>query len=415
MSVKTNIIILNRVPLSRSPYHEWLDLDAHALYLLTDAGTADDLGPARAAYAEIHEFEHYVHNANVELCARALGQRIAVEAIVAYSEVDQIRAARCRQALGVPGQDLVSALAFRDKLDMRDRCRAAGLAGPAYARIDDVGDLRGFIDANGYPVVVKPRLSTASRSVVRLDDDADLARFLVRGLYTDIDVGPPAMVEAFVEGDLYAVDLLLAGGEVVFFEALRYVNTCLDYSSRACKSVGLAQVPADHPDVPRLDRFCRELLRHFPHPGHGGFHIEAFVGPREVVLCEAASRSGGAGVPQLIERSAGFNPDRATVQLQASHGRDRSWLGASPGSERAYGFLLLAPGDVAGGWQTPARSELDFIVDYEPAAAPCGAVDDVAKFAAFAMVEGESIGAMQSHLEQLERWFHGDRSADRHE
>ncbi len=412
MTAPQTILIFNRVPLSLSPYHEWLDPARYTLFLLTAEGTMDGGdgadGAERSAYAEVHEFPSYETNAVVELCALELGARVGFDAIVSYSETDMIRAARCRAALGLPGQSVQSAVAFRDKLDMRERCAAAGLPGPAFAAVTGVESLLAFVAEQGYPVVIKPRLSTAARAVVRVDDEAELADFLVDGLYTDIDVGPPLMVEGFVAGQLYAVDLLVVDGELVHVERMRYVNTCLDYSSGASRSVGCAQISAEHPDAPGLDAFCRALLEALPHPGYGGFHVEAFVRPEgEVVLCEVASRSGGAGIPQLIERSVGFNPDRATTLLQASLGRDRAWVAELVPAAEAFGFLLLAPGERGAGWALPSSSPPASVQIYEVEDATCEAVDDVAKFAAFALVEGASIAAMDDNLVALERWFYG--------
>lgn len=408
MSATQNILVFNRVPLRLSPFHEWLDPERYTLHLLTAEGTLDADKDVKSAYAEVHVFPRYETNAAVELRALELGARVKFDAIVGYSEVDMIRAARCREALDIPGQTVESAVAFRDKLDMRRRCAAAGLASPAFAELSDLTSLCDFVNEQGYPVVVKPRLSTAARSVTRLNHAADLEAFLVDGLYSDIDVGPPLMVEGFVEGQLYAVDLLVVDGELVFIERMRYVNTCLDYSSRACRSVGCAQVSAAHPHAPALDAFCRKLLATLPNPGYGGFHVEAFVRPGgDVVLCEVASRNGGAGIPELIEHSVGFNPDRATTLLLASQGRERGWLAALARVPRAFGFVLLAPADRNAGWKLPSSAPPDFVVRYEVEDAACEGVDDVAKFAAFAMVEGPSISAMDANLASLERWFYG--------
>jgi hypothetical protein len=407
-----NIIILNRVPLDESPYHEWLDLEQYNIYLISETGNLDRTPEARALYAEVHELDNYLCNANVESWAMEVAGRVEIAAIVAYSEADIIRAARCRKLLGLPGQDMDSALSFRDKLKMRVLSEENGLACPGYLGIEDAHGLRNFVAEVGYPIVVKPRLGMASKRVMVIKDEQGLDAFLENTLYADTDVIYPYIAESFIEGRLYSVDLLVIDGKIGFAEPLRYVADGLAYASRAARAFGNTQITRDDPDFERLIRFCEQLLTCFPHPGYGGFHIEAFVNDAgTVTLCEAASRNGGGGIPQIIEYAYGLNPDCVGVRLQASLGEDRAWVDEMSGeSKGTWGVWIMSRGERRAGWRVPQEAPFPFVADYqvapEPAAESDVGVENIAQFAAMAILKAGSMAELAENRKTLESWFY---------
>lgn len=408
--MKKNIIILNRVPLDESPYHKWIDLERFNIYLITERGLVEKAPGARALYAEVHEFDNYLFNANIESCVMEVARRVGIASLVSYSEADVIRAARCRKLLGLPGQEMDSALSFRDKLKMRVISEKHGMPCPRYLGIDDVHGLRAFAAEEGYPFIVKPRLGMASKRVIKIEDQQGLDDFCENTLYTDTDVLYPYIAESFLEGRLYSVDLLVVDGKIEFAEPLRYISNGLAYASREIKAFGLTQVAKHDPSYEPLMRFCNRLLECFPYPGYGGFHIEVFVDDAgTVILCEAASRNGGGGIPQIIEYAYGLNPDCVAVRLQASLGEDKAWVDEmSSESNGAWGTYIMSRGERRAGWRVPATAPFAFVVAFQVAAESDSgsSVENVAQFAATAIVKGSSVAEVQENIKTLETWFY---------
>jgi len=109
-------------------------------------------------------------NALVEAEIFALHAATPIANIVSVGEAAILRAARLREALGVPVQSVASALAYRDKVDMKQRVARAGVRVPRYRAVDAPSDLLAFVRDVGYPVVLKPRSGAGGVDTVVLRD-----------------------------------------------------------------------------------------------------------------------------------------------------------------------------------------------------------------------------------------------------
>ncbi|MFB7913280.1 acetyl-CoA carboxylase biotin carboxylase subunit family protein [Streptomyces sp. NPDC056061] len=251
--------------------------------------------------------------------------------VVARAEGDVLRAARLREVLGVPGQDFASALAFRDKVLMKSLLREQGVAVPEFAPVRIPLDLLAFVREHPYPVVVKPAFGSGSTGTRVLRDDADLAALLASGLPEH------PQVERFVEGAMYVVDGLVVAGEPRAVFVSRYLNDCLSYREGA--HLGSVQLTRDDPLVDRLADYARHVLDRLPTPWCTAFHLEVFRTPRdELVLCEVASRTGGALTAAAVRAATGFDLDREwfLAQVRGAAHPVREVTGAAPGRSAAW-------------------------------------------------------------------------------
>ncbi|TLM80551.1 MAG: ATP-grasp domain-containing protein [Actinobacteria bacterium] len=98
--------------------------------------------------------------------ALAVAQQHAVDAAASdASDVAVPTVAFVAERMGLPGIGRDVATAFTDKLVMRTVCVAADLPCPRFAEVADVGEAAAAAQAFGWPVVVKPRRSQASKGV----------------------------------------------------------------------------------------------------------------------------------------------------------------------------------------------------------------------------------------------------------
>ncbi len=313
-----------------TPYDTWAakaDVQAHLLI-------SGEKHPQYLHVPDARAFADYQASGAVELAAWELAERVRPDVVVARSECDVLRAARLRELFAVPGQDLASALAFRDKVLMKTLARAGGVPVPPFAPAPTALDVLGFARDHGYPVVLKPAFGSGSAGTQVLRDPTDLAAALRAGL------PERAMVEAFVPGGMCVVDGLVCGGEVVAAFASRYLNDCLSYHSGA--HLGSAQITRDDPLATRLMDFARRVLDALPTPECTTFHLEVFrTRADELVLCEIASRTGGALTTAAVHAATGFDLDQEWFLAQVGQRPAGGPRGAEPG--RSAGWVVFYP------------------------------------------------------------------------
>ncbi|HEX3130382.1 MAG TPA: GNAT family N-acetyltransferase [Thermoanaerobaculia bacterium] len=142
------------------------------------------------------------------------------DAVVAYDDQGGPLAARVAAALGLRGHPVESADAARDKAWMKQRFEAAGLPIARYTLAKDEDDAVRWAEEAGYPVVVKPVRGSASQGVIRADDEEDLReayrrlRRIVQSYRLDCGGRSDSaqLVESYIEGDEYSVELLVRDG-----------------------------------------------------------------------------------------------------------------------------------------------------------------------------------------------------------
>ena len=234
-----------------------------------------------------------------------------IAAIVAVDEEATIVAAAASEALGLPHNTPDSVAAAGNKLRMRTALGAAGLASPEYfvAAIDD-----GYGSAMRratYPCVLKPLSLSASRGVIRADDDAAFEAAFARIAAilrptAEMRVGGAAdriLIEDYIPGAEVAVEALLEDGglhllalfdkpdplEGPYFEETIYVTPSrLDDAVRKAISDTVARAAA------------ALGLR------DGPLHAELRLPPGDPVVIDIAARSIGGLCARILRFASGI-------------------------------------------------------------------------------------------------------------
>jgi len=137
-----------------------------------------------------------------------LHDRAPLDAVLGVDDRGIEIAALAGRRLGLPHTDPDAVAATRDKARMRALLDAAGVAQPRFRAVDDPGGVPAAAAALGFPVVVKPVGSSASRGVIRADDADAAARAAAR---VRAIVDGPLVVEEYVPGVEVAVEALGRG------------------------------------------------------------------------------------------------------------------------------------------------------------------------------------------------------------
>src|SRR3954454_509031 len=147
------------------------------------------------------------------------GQIGRVERLVGALEELQVPMAQVREALGIEGMDVRTALNVRDKAQMKETLQAAGIPCARHALVHSAGQATAFADQVGFPLVAKPPAGAGAQSTFRLDDGDMLRSWLAAVPVSDSD---PALLEEFLTGEEHTLDSVTLGGATVWASIADY-------------------------------------------------------------------------------------------------------------------------------------------------------------------------------------------------
>ncbi|WP_338675180.1 hypothetical protein V1460_20965 [Streptomyces sp. SCSIO 30461] len=401
------ILLLSRQPLVTRPLQEWLDRTADDIVLVTTPKAVVGSESALAACFPQHKLVDDYHSWSTEQAAEEAAREHGVDLVASTSESDVLRAARLRARLGLPGQDVASATAYRDKVVMKQLARAASVRVPAFAPVDNPQDLLDFIEAEGYPAVVKPRSGAGAEGVAILRAAADVTAFLGRERTSDVPYLPGQwMVESYVTGDFFHVDGIMQNGRIVYAWPGQYSGGLAE-RIRDQLHVGSVLLAPEDERTAVMMRMAKDVIASLPAAALPlAFHLEAWIGQDGVpVLCEIASRAGGSLIGEQFERAFGIHLAREGLRAQCGLALAQTAQPAAP--LVAVGWVLLPPGH--GTFVPPAQpcpvpgTEVTLL--REPGA-HCEGVEHVGDGAASVFVQADTAEAVRKLLAEAMEWWH---------
>ncbi|GJF27716.1 hypothetical protein KNE206_04160 [Kitasatospora sp. NE20-6] len=256
-------------------------------------------------------------------------------------------AARLAERYGVPGAGAGAARILRDKALLRRVTAAAGVRNPESRAVDGPAEVRAFMAEHPGSVVLKPANRQASVGTKILHDPAgtDLAwaECVAQDegyLVPDRDVQLRMLVERYVRGDEYSVEMLVRDGVPLF------TNITAKVLFPGPRPIELGHlVPAEVSDElgGRLTDGTAAVLRAVGF-GSGIVHCEWIVSDGLPYLVECAGRFPGDGIPMLIEQA--YPVDLATHYYTVMRGEQPPPLPQRAEGGAAVRFLRTDPGVV---------------------------------------------------------------------
>jgi hypothetical protein len=148
-----------------------------------------------------------------------------VERLVGALEQLQVPLAQVREALGIEGMDVQTALNVRDKARMKTVLSAGGIPCARHRLVTGAEDASAFAAAVGFPLVAKPLAGAGAQATYRLDD-ADALRSWLAALPLRADA--PGLLEEFLVGEEHTFDSVQIGGRTVWASVSDYLPPPLD-------------------------------------------------------------------------------------------------------------------------------------------------------------------------------------------
>ncbi len=240
----------------------------------------------------------------------AVGERLGgIDCLFAAYEQLQVPIALVRERFGIEGMGAEAARNFRDKARMKELFDAAGLPCARHARVTSADEAWSFVEANGYPVVVKPLEGAGARSTFRVDTAEQLAEALRLA-------PPPLLIEEHILGEEHSFEGVMVDGRLVWHSLTHYRPTPLEVLRNGWIQWCI-HLPRETSD-PRYDDIRAAAARALEVLGMktGLCHLEWFRrGDGSIAISEVAARPPGAQIMDLVSYAHDIDFDAAWVRL----------------------------------------------------------------------------------------------------
>ena len=173
------VIILSSTDGNKTPYDLWFPNAKENIILLSSRKRTYI---QFTAFLLIEAFENYMDNVEVETKAIQLSKKYNITNVLSISEFDVVRSA-LREILHCPGQLLMSAESYRNKILMKQLLYDSSVNIPKFEKVISKTQVEKFIQQTSYPVVLKPIYGSGSMDVYIIKNQQDIDAFLKKSKY----------------------------------------------------------------------------------------------------------------------------------------------------------------------------------------------------------------------------------------
>jgi biotin carboxylase len=280
--------------------------------LLTEEKLQDSDWP-REAVDEFYYLRRDMPAEDIRKGIAHVGRTEQIDVIVALDDFDVELAAMLREYLRIPGMSETTARAFRDKLTMRGRARAAGIRCPEFVHLLNNRTIAEWIARVAAPWVMKPRSQAASVGISKLHTPDELWR-AIEALG---DGFADYLLEQFVPGDVFHVDSIVFDGRPVFAMVSRYATPPMAVAHEGGIFV-TRTLPDEDEAVAPLQEMNTRVLTSFG-LRRGVSHTEFIRGTDgHFYFLETSARVGGAFIVDMIEAASGINLWREWAKVETA-------------------------------------------------------------------------------------------------
>jgi hypothetical protein len=301
--------------------------------LLTEAGLKDADWP-RDAIDAFYFVHRDMPDDDIRKGAAYLGRTEQLDRIVALDDFDVETAAMLREYLNVEGMGVTTARAFRDKLAMRSRARAAGIRCPDFLHVLNDRAIADWAARVTPPWVMKPRGQAAAIGIRKLAS----ADALWEAIHALGDRRADHVLEQFVPGAVFHVDSLVFGSEVVFSVASAYGSPPMSVVHEGGIFVTRTLADGD-PRAIDLKEANARVLQSFG-LRRGVSHTEFILGhDGALYFLETSARVGGAFIVDVVEAATGVNLWREWARVEIAGEQDPY---SAPVSRHRHAGIVLS-------------------------------------------------------------------------
>jgi biotin carboxylase len=297
----------------RTDAQYWLLASPHYLAKLSDRH--------RVIFGRILEQEDFTTGALIDRMERELGAlRPEKLLFLTDDESSELTCLDLQEHFGDPLWSVEQVLPFVNKMVSKRELSKANIRLPRHLLFDKQRYLnernaycKEIASAIGFPMVTKPVDRSASMDVHRIDDMHQFYRWASwcsspkdRNTYE---------VDEFIEGELFHCDILIQDGTIIWSNACKNVNPCMQFAFG--HPIGAFNIPAEAANAVAVRALGAAVLAALD-PPNGAIHMECFrLASGELVFLEASARPPGGGMVDLYTYCFGFDLHVAHFMLRA--------------------------------------------------------------------------------------------------
>ncbi len=218
-----------------------------------------------------------------------------------------------REHMGIPGMGAEASENFRDKSQMKNVLRSAGVPCARHRLVESVAAGLEFTAQIGFPVVVKPPAGAGARGTYRCENDSALSDCLQT---LGARPGSPILIEEFIQGREHSFDSICLGGELVWSSISHYFPGPLEVVREPwIQWCVIIPRETEAPQYQTIRKFAPVAL-HALGMRTGLSHMEWFLrDDGSVAISEVGARPPGAQFTSLISWAHDFDLYEAWARL----------------------------------------------------------------------------------------------------
>lgn len=261
--------------------------------------------PARHLLDGYERIHNLLDAGELTAAARRVADRRAIDRVETIDEPLIGPAAVIRQALGLNGLTPEQAHLCRDKAAMKQTLRDHGIPCARSAIVASAEDARRFVEAEGFPVILKPRDGFGTLNTFRAESQADLDRAL--GALKPGDQGRTVLVEEFIDGHEGFYDTLTVNKAVAHDFIAHYYPGCLEALQQ--RSIAPQIAVTNRVEAPGYQELRSVGARVIEVLGldRTATHMEWFYGSKGLRISEIGARPAGERIWDLHARANDFD------------------------------------------------------------------------------------------------------------
>ena len=265
-----------------------------------------------------------------------LMQNVQIDAVIALDDYDVEKAALIRETFRISGMGQTTHRYFRDKLAMRQQAKDSGIAVPEFSSIFNNNTLENFTQRVSPPWVLKPRSEASASGIKKINSTEELWQALEKlG-----DERHKFLIESFKPGDVFHVDSLVYGKEVIFTSASQYLSPPMEVSHEGgvFRTKTLCNNSEEYKTLKELNA---KVLTSFG-LAYGATHTEFIRGKEDGVwyFLETSARVGGAHIPEMVEAATEINIWREWAKIENARLNNVEYQ--LPESKNSFSGLIIA-------------------------------------------------------------------------
>ncbi len=263
-----------------------------------------------------------------------LARSHVIDQIVALDDYDVETAAHLREHMRLPGMGDSLARHFRDKLAMRTQARAGGVPVPEFTGVFNYDRLREFLARVPPPWVLKPRSEASSMGIKKLAHAGELWPLLE----TLGDQQSFFVLEQFVPGDVFHVDGLVDGGQVLFAVAHQYARPPMSVYQQG--GIFLTRTMDQQSPAAQALLTLNRQVQSVLGMRRGATHTEFIRAEADgqFYFLETAARVGGANIAEAVAFATGIDLWGEWAAIEAAHLRGQPY--ALPATRAEYAGVI---------------------------------------------------------------------------